>query len=92
MIRKLLLLFVVIGIWAVAARVARAMSGRPAPVRGREATPPRFEGAMVRDRVCQTFLPRSRALTVRIGDEEHFFCSTACRDRYLAHAAPAVGR
>jgi hypothetical protein len=91
-IRKLLLLFVVIGIWAVASRVARAMSGRPAPAKARQAASPRFEGAMVRDRVCDTFLPRSRALSVRVGEDEHFFCSTACRDRYLAHAGPAAGR
>jgi YHS domain-containing protein len=56
---------------------------RPA---GARADAPRFEGAMVRDRVCQTFVPRARALSVRAGDGEHFFCSAACRDAFLARS------
>jgi hypothetical protein len=39
---------------------------------------------LVRDRVCNTFLPRDRALTVRIGGREEHFCSPACRDRAVA--------
>ena len=42
------------------------------------------QGPMVRDRVCNTFLPRSRAIRLENGSEEHFFCSTTCRDRFLA--------
>jgi uncharacterized protein len=41
------------------------------------------DGSMVRDRVCNTFLPRSHALEVRVGGETHFFCSEACRSRFL---------
>jgi hypothetical protein len=41
---------------------------------------------MVRDRVCNTFLPQSRALELKVGDERHYFCSEGCRDRYLAEA------
>jgi hypothetical protein len=36
---------------------------------------------LVRDRVCNTFLPRERALTVVVGGHEEHFCSPACRDR-----------
>ncbi len=39
---------------------------------------------MVRDRICNTFLPRSRALVVQTGGEDIFFCSEACRDKHLA--------
>jgi len=39
---------------------------------------------MVRDRVCNTFLPRERALTAIVGGREMHFCSAACRDRALA--------
>lgn len=39
---------------------------------------------MVRDRVCNTFLPRERALTAVVGGREMHFCSAACRDRALA--------
>ena len=41
-------------------------------------------GQMVRDRVCNTFLPREKALRLESGAEEHFFCSETCRDRFLA--------
>ena len=39
---------------------------------------------MVRDRVCNTFLPRERAVTANVGGREMHFCSAACRDRALA--------
>lgn len=39
---------------------------------------------MVRDRVCNTFLPRSRALIEHVGPEEFFFCSERCRGTFLA--------
>jgi hypothetical protein len=38
---------------------------------------------MVRDRVCNTFLPRQRALRAVVGGREEHFCSAACRDRAL---------
>jgi hypothetical protein len=37
--------------------------------------------ALVRDRVCNTFLPRDRALTLLVAGREEHFCSAACRDR-----------
>jgi YHS domain-containing protein len=49
---------------------------------------PPLEGAagvdMVRDRVCNTFVPRAAALTAVVGGHEMHFCSAACRDRALA--------
>ena len=44
---------------------------------------PRREAAtdMVRDRVCDTFLPRSRALVAVVDGREQHFCSAKCRDR-----------
>jgi hypothetical protein len=38
---------------------------------------------LVRDRVCNTFLPRERALVAVVDGREEHFCSTACRDRAL---------
>jgi hypothetical protein len=46
-------------------------------------------GELVRDRVCNTFLPRERALSITIGGREEHFCSAACRDRALLAARPA---
>jgi hypothetical protein len=39
---------------------------------------------LVRDRVCNTFLPRDRALVARVAGQEQHFCSSACRDKALA--------
>jgi hypothetical protein len=49
------------------------------PLRGQE---------MVRDRVCNTFLPRERALRALVDGREEHFCSPACRDRALRPAHP----
>ena len=38
---------------------------------------------MVRDRICNTFLPRERALTALVAGHEEHFCSASCRDRAL---------
>ena len=53
-----------------------------------EPAPPRPGVDMVRDHVCNTFLPRERALIATVGGREAHFCSAACRDRALALAAP----
>ena len=36
---------------------------------------------MVRDRVCNTFVPRARALRVVVDGREEHYCSPECRDR-----------
>lgn len=90
MIRKLIFLLAIVGIWVLTTRIARMVAARPAAPRPKAPPTPRFEGAMVRDRVCETFVPRARALSVRVGDEEHYFCSAACRNRFLeASRAPS---
>jgi hypothetical protein len=55
-------------------------------VRGMRDTAPAGAGAreMVRDQVCNTFLPRDRALTAVVGGQEAHFCSPTCRDRALS--------
>jgi hypothetical protein len=39
---------------------------------------------LVLDRVCNTYVPRSRALRTRVAGREETFCSAACRDQALA--------
>jgi len=51
------------------------------------ARPVRDLGPMVRDHVCNTFLPKSRALTLRVGSDERYFCSEDCRQKFLAERA-----
>lgn len=90
MIRRLLGLLALLGLAAIvraALRASRRAPERRAP--GAHPVSPRFEGALVRDRVCGTFLPRSRALVLREGSGEAFFCSEGCRDAHLTRIRPA---
>jgi hypothetical protein len=41
---------------------------------------------LVRDRVCNTFLPRDRALLGVVDGRTEHFCSAECRDRAFALA------
>ena len=54
-----------------------------AVVQGYQGAPPRVPAAtdMVRDRVCDTVVPRSRALMAVVDGREQYFCSPECRDR-----------
>lgn len=82
-VRVLMVLFVVrllLRTWAELRRPRGA--ARPAGKSG-----PSQE--LVRDRVCNTFLPRDRALMARVGAEDAYFCSAACRERALAAASRA---
>jgi YHS domain-containing protein len=88
-IRFLFWLTVVLGIIWILKRM-RVATRRPAAGAGQ------ITGRMVRDRVCQTFLPEERALQLTRGGETHFFCSPACRERFLmekgGRQAAAAGR
>lgn len=56
-------------------REARA---RPAPLRPEAGGQP-----LVRDRICNTYLPEAGAIRLHHLDQWHFFCSATCRDRFL---------
>lgn len=80
MIRRLLiLLLAVVGIGWLLGRALRDGSQRRRAVK-----PGRATGRMVRDRVCETFLPADLALSLARGGRTHYFCSASCRDRFLA--------
>jgi len=40
-------------------------------------------GTMVKDEVCQTYLPREKALRDIIDGQERYFCSPECRQKCL---------
>ena len=42
---------------------------------------------LVRDRVCNTFVPRGRAVHVTIAGHEEHFCSSTCAQRALSGSA-----
>jgi uncharacterized protein len=38
---------------------------------------------MVRDPVCQLYLPRAEAIRRKVRGREYFFCSPGCLDKFL---------
>jgi YHS domain-containing protein len=86
-IRQLFLVVVVGALMWWLRKLARRMQPQQAgrPVDGHPHTEPiRDLGPMVRDHVCNTFLPKSRALSARVDSDEHYFCSEECREKFLA--------
>ena len=79
--------------WLLVVRIA--LRTFAAFVRGlREPSPaaaPRRPGTtdLVRDRVCNTFLPRDRAIAATVAGRTEYYCSTACRDQGLRLAPKA---
>lgn len=77
----LLLRFVLRTLGAVLSRGGRARPKPRAQVRAPE--------ELVLDRVCHTYVPRSRAVAARVAGREEWFCSSACRERALGGMAQA---
>lgn len=42
-----------------------------------------IRGVMVKDEVCNTYIPREEALREVRDGREHFFCSEECRKKFL---------
>ena len=80
-----LLLAIVLGLLAGAvirsvARSAGASARRDPSAGG----PPAYRGEIVKDRVCDTYVPLDRAIVlVERSGERVYFCSEACRRRYV---------
>ena len=79
LVRLLSLAALAVAGWWIARLIGQARR-RQVPPRDRPAS---REGSMVRDRVCNTFLPRSRAIEHRAGDTTHYFCSEDCLQRFI---------
>jgi len=47
------------------------------------------DAELVRDRICNTYVPRASAVVARVGGRDETFCSPACRDRALSEMARA---
>jgi YHS domain-containing protein len=77
---RIVVIAVVVAIGWLVGRLVRQSSAEHSSERR---TPPSAAESMVRDRVCNTYLPRSRALVARAGGSEHFFCSDRCRRSFL---------
>jgi YHS domain-containing protein len=93
MLRYLLLMilitFIARAFWRVIDGVIDGIRGGTA-VKGRP-TRPAAGVPMVRDPVCGTFVVPERALTLMDRGRQMHFCSTRCRDEFVAHPH-AAGR
>lgn len=79
-VRFLFVLLIVRLVFRAAASLFRARGEGP------KAKP---SAELVRDRVCNTFVPQDRALLAMVGGKPEYFCSAACRDRALLRESPA---
>jgi uncharacterized protein len=52
----------------------------------------RVTGALVRDPICGTFIPRETATVASLGGETRYYCSEACRDKDRAASGRPLGR
>jgi hypothetical protein len=68
---------------AAVVRGYRGEEGRPG---GRGSA---SERDLVRDRICNTFVPKGGALHAVVAGETQYFCSVACRDAALLAARRA---
>ena len=64
--------------WLFRSDKKKMRSGRPYK------RPPGSVEEMKKDPVCGTYVPVSQALTVNSGGQTHYFCSPACRDKFLS--------
>lgn len=81
-------LFVLLIIRLVSRFVMAAVRGYRGQVAAPPAGPRLSSRELVRDRICNTFLARDRAVVATIAGEVEHFCSTACRDVAQAGGAP----
>jgi uncharacterized protein len=51
-------------------------------VKTRSRPPQQVRGMMVKDEICETYIPREEALTEVRDGVEHFFCSEECRQKF----------
>ena len=79
-----LLIYIALGI--VLYRAARIWFGQ-SQNRGRsggDESSPHEDDVMIQDPVCGVYFPQSSAVVLNTDGEVLRFCSTECRDRYLA--------
>ena len=74
---------------AISRSIGRALGPRDDVQRRGGRRPSRTAEDLVRDPVCRTYVPRSRALTAVVEGRTEHFCSETCRDRARATAARA---
>lgn len=81
MIRLLFLTLLGFVVYAVFSMLLRRLTGRRPPPVPREKT--RQGEEMVKDPQCGTYLPRGDAVIGQVNGEIRYFCSEACRKKFI---------
>ena len=74
-------LLVIAGLFYFGYRKLKAIAGPSRSTKGASMGP--VEDIMVKDPECGTYIPKREAVRLRSGEEEFFFCGSACRDRFV---------
>ena len=77
----ILAVFVARAFWRLVDGIIEGVSGQP------RSNAPARSVQMARDPVCGTYVVPERALSIGGGRQPVYFCSAACRDKYLAKTA-----
>lgn len=86
---SLLLTFLLRALMRLWAGFVQGVQGQQEPMRGSSrGHAPQRSVQMARDPICGTFVVPERATVLTTGGRTLYFCSTDCRDAYLAHGAP----
>jgi YHS domain-containing protein len=82
-----LFLFLLLALMAVRSlmRFLAGIAAGAAPDRTQR-PPQQVMGHMVKDPVCETYIPRRKAISRGNGPDTRYFCSAACADKYLARS------
>jgi YHS domain-containing protein len=43
-----------------------------------------IDDVMIKDPFCETYFPKRNAVHLKFNGEDLYFCSTACKDQYIA--------
>jgi hypothetical protein len=68
--------------------VKRWVRGQVRPDRVNGQRPARIDDVMVKDPQCGTYFARRDGVALRHADRDLLFCSSECRDKYLAAHSP----
>jgi uncharacterized protein len=60
-----------------------ALPEKPSKTPPEELASPEVDDVMVKDPFCQTYLAKKQGIERVINGKTYYFCSTACRDKYL---------
>ncbi len=78
---KLILFAFLFYVIFLAVRIYSLLSRR----RRTQQKPQAVQGVMVKDEICNTYIPKSDAVREFRDGQEHYFCSQECRRKFLKH-------